>query len=82
MTGREMIIYILANGLENEPIINNGKIMGYIRDDDAAVQLGFGPSTVQALITVGTIPGGVNIGNTFYIPITKWVNYKKNCKEL
>lgn len=81
MTGRDMIIYILANGLENEQVINDGRVMGYIRDDDVAVQLGYGPSSVKALIAIGTIPGGVNIGETFYIPSPKWNDYKNSLKS-
>ena len=30
MTGRELIVYILENGLENEPIFKNGKPIGFI----------------------------------------------------
>lgn len=74
MTGREMIIYILANGLEDEEVIKDGRIMGFIRDDDLAVQLGYGPSTVKALIVIGDIPNGVNIDDRYFVPLTKLNN--------
>ena len=41
MTGRDLIIYILENGLEDEPIIQDGMIimknLGYIPLDEAAL---------------------------------------------
>lgn len=74
VTGREMIIYILANGLEDEEVIKDGRIMGFIRDDDLAVQLGYGPSTVKALIVIGDIPNGVNIDDRYFVPLTKLNN--------
>lgn len=50
MTGRELIIYILENGLEDEPVFKNGTFIGFLTTKDAAVQLEVGPSTINALV--------------------------------
>ena len=36
MTGRELIVYILQNHLEDEPIVNDGKILGLLTVEEAA----------------------------------------------
>ena len=38
MTGRDLIIYILENGLEDEPVFKDGKFIGFITTGEAAVQ--------------------------------------------
>ena len=38
MTGRDLIMYILSNGLENEPIYENGKILGFMNEMEAAIK--------------------------------------------
>lgn len=46
MTGRDLIIYILENGLENEPLVDNGKLIGFMSVMEAAAKLHVGPSTI------------------------------------
>lgn len=70
MTGRELIIYILENGLEDEPIIQDGMIvmknLGYIPLDEAALKLKVGFSTILSLLMRGDITGS-KIGERTYI---------------
>lgn len=66
MTGRELIIYILANGLEDEPVFEDGKIIGYITEEEAAVQMGVGIETIRIWISFNLIEA-IQIGNTSYI---------------
>lgn len=70
MTGRELIIYILENGLEDEPIIQEGMIvmknLGYIPLDEAALKLKVGFSTILSLLMRGDITGS-KIGEKIYI---------------
>ena len=39
MTGKDLIKYILENDLENEPIVQNGKILGFLSLEEAAVRV-------------------------------------------
>lgn len=67
MTGRELIIYILANGLEDEPIYEDGKILGFITAAEAAEKFNVGLATIKVWINEGTLDG-IRIGEELYIP--------------
>jgi hypothetical protein len=67
MTGRDLIIYILANGLEDEPVFKDGKFLGLITETEAAVKLGMGVGTIRAWITLGRIKS-VRINDIYYVP--------------
>ena len=68
MTGRELIVYILENNLEDEVIFENGKIFGFLSLQETAVKFGVGISTVATWIKLDTIKH-IRIGDTFYIPV-------------
>lgn len=55
MTGKDLIIYILENGLENEPVYKDGTFVGFLTVSDAAVRLGVGPVTIHALVSMGKL---------------------------
>ena len=67
VTGRELIIYILANGLEDEPIYEDGKILGFITATEAAEKFNVGLATIKVWINEGTLDG-IRIGEELYIP--------------
>ena len=67
MTGRELIIYILANGLEDKPIYEDGKILGFITATEAAEKFNVGLATIKVWINEGTLDG-ILIGEELYIP--------------
>lgn len=67
MTGRELIIYILENGLEDEPIFKDGKPIGYLNVNEVAEQLNVGMSTVGAWAMLGKIDY-ILIGGKMFIP--------------
>ena len=67
MTGRELIIYILANGLEDKPIYEDGKILGFITATEAAEKFNVGLATIKVWINEGTLDG-IRIGEELYIP--------------
>lgn len=48
MTGRELIIYILEHGLEDEPVFKDGKFVGFMTLEEAAVKMHVGKATVEA----------------------------------
>jgi len=67
MTGRELIMYILANNLEDEPVFKNGKFIGFITAEEAAARMNVGYSTIYALISQHKIDG-IFIRDKVYIP--------------
>ena len=71
MTGRDYIIYILENHLEDEELFKNGKIPGLLTYEEAAVKFGVGVGTIKAWITHQTLPY-VTIAGIPYIPETAY----------
>lgn len=69
MTGKELIVYILQNDLEDKPAFNNGKFVGFLTAEEAAAKLYVGPSTINAYVERGTIPG-YELKAGLYIPVT------------
>ena len=67
MTGRELIMYILENGLENEDVFKGGRPAGFMTLQEAAVKFGVGASTVNAWISLDKLDY-VSIGGMLYIP--------------
>ena len=67
MTGRDLIIYILENKLEDEPIFNNGEFIGFVTEEKAAVLMGVGVSTVHTLVLLDSLEH-ITIGNSIFIP--------------
>lgn len=68
MTGRDLIIYILENNLENEPIYKDDKILGFMNTKEAALEFGVGFATIEIWFELGVIPG-IKIGKELYIPV-------------
>lgn len=75
MTGRDLIIYILQNDLEDEPIFEDGKLLGFMTVAQAAMKFEVGVSTVLTWVSLGWLPG-IKIGSTIYIPANA------DCKNL
>lgn len=67
MTGRDLIIYILTNKLEDEHVFKDGKFIGFVTVDEAAAKMNVGDATIFAWITQGLL-NCVVIGGTIYIP--------------
>lgn len=72
MTGRDFIIYILKNNLENEDIFLDGKIVGFLKIEEAAEKFNVGIPTIMMWIALGLI-NTVRIGNCYYIDPTSEV---------
>lgn len=66
MTGRDLIIYILQNDLENEPIFKDGTIMGFLTAGQAAEKLNVGIETVKVWCSTDVLEH-VEIGDQVYI---------------
>ena len=67
MTGREFILYILSNGLEDKPLFENGKLLGFMTPMEAAAKFGVGVETVRVWCVIGRIPS-IKIEGTYFIP--------------
>lgn len=67
MTGRELIIYILENGLEDKEIFEGNRFLGYMTAEEAAVKFGVGEATILVWIARGYLEG-VRINDTVCIP--------------
>lgn len=67
MTGRELIIYILENGLENEPIFKNGKFVGFKTLTEVAEEMNVGKETVRVWCLLNMLPY-VEVDGKFLIP--------------
>lgn len=69
MTGRELIMYIMENGLENEPVFKNGTFVGFMTVTQAAEKMNVGLATIFAWNTMGKVDG-VLLRGGIYIPVT------------
>lgn len=77
MTGRELIMYILENHLEDKPVFQNGTFVGYVSDVKFAEILGVGVATVHAWIMMGHIKDTIMIGDVMFVP-TIYINTLKS----
>lgn len=67
MTGKELMIYILQNNLEDEQVIDDDKLLGFLTAEEAAAKMHVGPATIRVSIEQKLIPGyKLNAG--IYIP--------------
>lgn len=71
MTGRDLILYILENGLEDEPVFKDGRFIGFKTIDDVAVETNVGSATVHTWIGLNELDSVVVLSGV-YIP----ANYK------
>ena len=65
MTGRDLIIYILQNNLENEVIIDDGRIVGLMSVEEAAAKFNVGYFTILTWYAKGMI-NGITIGKSLF----------------
>lgn len=66
MTGRDLIVYILSNNLENEQVFKDGKFIGFITAGEAAAKLNVGVPTICVWLSQNKLDG-VKIGDIVYI---------------
>ena len=67
MTGKELIVYILQNDLENEEVFKDGTFIGFISESKFASEMDVGVATVRLWAAMGFI-NHIEIGDTIYIP--------------
>lgn len=71
MTGKELIIYILKNDLENEEVFSDGFFTGMMDDREAAAKFGVGTATIHAWYQLGMLPGISIEGNLYFLKDVK-----------
>lgn len=79
MTGRDLIIYILKNNLENEPVFKDGKLLGFKTVSEVAIENNVGKLTVDLWISLGMIPSihldeAVLVPSYYLAPLEKKTN--------
>ena len=67
MTGRDLILYILSNGLEDKPVFDNDTFIGFETEGAFAERMGVGVATVRAWINMGVLDC-ICVGNKVYFP--------------
>lgn len=68
MMGRELIVYILENNLENEPVIKDGNLVGFMNLGQAAEKFDVGTATIEVWVMEGFLPA-VALGGYIFIPV-------------
>lgn len=79
MTGKDLILYILENDLENEPVFKNGVFIGFMSDEDAAAKFNVGVETIHVWLYLGILKGATVNHKTFIFanesdPRKEWNN--------
>jgi hypothetical protein len=62
-----LIVYILTNNLEDEPVFKDGRFIGFITASEAAERAGVGVATIFVWLAQGRV-NGMFIGGTLYLP--------------
>ena len=67
MNGRDLIIYIMENKLEDQEVFQNGKLLGFMTPTEAAVKYSVGVETVKVWCEFDVLKH-IKLGDQFYIP--------------
>ena len=59
MTGKELIIYILQNNLENTVVLDDGFFIGFMTEKEAAAKFCVGTATIRAWYNCKMLKGKV-----------------------
>ena len=65
MTGKELIMYILQNNLEDTVVLENGFFVGFMTETETAVKFGVGTETVRTWYRQKMIEG-IKVGDSLY----------------
>ena len=65
MLGRDLIIYIMQNHLEDEVVLKGGIFIGYINEEEVAAKFEVGVDTIRAWHKLGWLKG-INVDGTLY----------------
>lgn len=77
VTGKELILYILANDLENDPVFDHGRFVGFMTVDEVALKLNIGVAAVCALIEREVLDH-ICVGTAMFVPANFELERKNN----
>ena len=80
MTGRDVILYILENHLEDELFFNNDSVIGLFNIYQAAVRMNVGPETIKTWFELKVVPK-IQIGQTSFITVKDLEELEKRRKK-
>lgn len=67
MLGRDLVTYIFNNNLMDEEVYQDGKLIGFLSDEEAAAKFDVGTTTIHVWINQGKLDG-IRINETVFIP--------------
>lgn len=76
MNGRELIIYILENHLEEQDLFADGILPLFITVEEAAVKWNCGSATVKTMIDLNKVKGS-KIGEKYFVLANESNPFKK-----
>ena len=65
VTGKDLIIYILQNNLEDEVVLKDGFFIGFMDESEAAAKFSVGVWTIRAWFAIGALDG-LQVGEKLY----------------
>lgn len=65
MTGKELILYILQNNLENTVVLEDGFFVGFMNEEEAALKFNVVVATIRAWYSCKWMKG-TKIGDSLY----------------
>ena len=65
MIGRDLIIYIMQNNLEDEVVLKDGFFVGFMDEKEAATKFDVGVWTIRVWYSVGML-NGIQVGEKLY----------------
>lgn len=65
MTGRDLIIFIMQNNLEDEIVLKDGFFVGFMDENEAAAKFGVGFETIRAWYSLRMLDG-IRVGKKLY----------------
>lgn len=80
MTGKDLIIYILKNDLEDEPVFKEGTFIGFATMDNVAVKMNVGVGTIYAWMVMGQLDY-VRIGEEYLVSLASELIMKQTNEE-
>lgn len=65
MTGRDLIIYIMQNNLEDEVVLKEGFFVGFMDENEAAAKFSVGVETIRVWYSLRMLDG-IRVGKKLY----------------
>lgn len=82
MTGKELIVYILTNNLENEEVLSkDGVFVGFMDEREAAAKFNVGIETIRAWYILGYLKGFPMNTSLLFLRTTNDPRLNKNDEE-